>query len=509
MSVLEKLRKLHAENGYNETKLSPSASMTKQEALAALGHDSFRRGQEEIIDDVMASGDIGTLAICPTGWGKSLIYQVAGLMSEGITLVVGPLISLMKDQVDALKQAGIQADMINSTLTPKQAQAVLDGVVAGDVKLLFVSPERFRNENFQRVLAGLTIGLFAVDESHCISKWGNDFRPAYTALGGAIRKLRPKRVVALTATATEKIQDDICEQLGMRGNRFVRGVYRPNLKLAMFFGFGSKRHAAIAAVVDEYASQDVSTGIIYAATRRETQGICNYLNGRGFEATYYHAGLKNKERTAIQNEWAQNGGTIVATCAFGMGIDRPDVRFVLHSGLAPSVEDWYQQAGRAGRDGEEALCASFWDQGDYQTQMNLIAKTLPEADEVIRFWDWLNNAAQAKAEPGEETAIVEMTQKQMAQKSRCFNASACVSFLRKRGLVTTLGRGKYSVAVGEGQHFDVEKIKKARVDKIRTLDKVVRFYRHKGCRYEFVCEYFGDESFEGPCGLCDNCQGGV
>jgi superfamily II DNA helicase RecQ len=236
------------------------------------------------------------------------------------------------------------------------------------------------------------------------------------------------------------------------------------------------------------------------------ENICGHLKAKGIAAMFYHAGLDTKPRTDIQNKWADNGGVIVATCAFGMGIDRPDVRFVIHVGLTNGIEDWMQEVGRAGRDGKNALCLSLWEFGkDYATQMMLIDLTNPTSEDVSRFWSWLSAVATREAKPGCHTVTINMIQKEMGQQANCDNVGGCISFLKKENVVKTLGKGKYQVSVGGNHHFDFSELDKQRQDKVDKVNEVVAFYNTKECRAAYICDYFGDVSFNGKCGVCDNC----
>jgi len=505
-NALEQLRRIRAKNAPEPPDVPEKPKMSLQEALGVFGYTEFRPGQKEVIQAVLNGSD-GVLAVFPTGYGKSLVYQIPSLMSDKLTLVVSPLIALMKDQVDALQKLGVNAILINSTLSEQETKVALAEVASGGVTALYVSPERFGNAQFAKSIEKLDIDILAVDEAHCISRWGHDFRPAYAQLGGVIERLNPRQVVALTATATAKVRDDICQILGIaEAEKFVRGVYRPNLCLAALHSTGKTRAYDIAAVVTEHRKLGSDTGIIYTATRKEAEAICSFLKSKGVEATFYHAGLSPAVRTEIQNQWAQEGGTIVATCAFGMGIDKADVRFVVHSGLSQSIEDWYQEIGRAGRDGKESLCITFYDYADdYRTQMFLIDLTNPSGRDIESFWKWMRGEAAKLVKDGEKAVELKMTQKVMSVASDCVNVGGCIAFLKKKGLVKTLGRGRYQVAtVGEFDASDVDVLRQERIDK---LNQVVNFYRSKDCRAASVCAYFGDDTFEGQCGVCDNCSG--
>lgn len=509
ISMLEKIREMKKTGRLSPPVVSCSnaSSMTINEALIKLGHTTFRPHQEDVVKEVLG-GRNGVLGVFPTGYGKSAVYQIPAIISDGMTIVVSPLISLMKDQVDKLVSLGVKAFLLNSSLTQAQATEVLAEVIGDGVKVLYVAPERFGNEEFNRCIFGKKVSLLAIDEAHCISRWGGDFRPSYSKLGMVIRRVRPRQVVALTATATKQVQDDICRSLGIIGaKRFVVGIHRPNLHMAVISGFGNSRLEALAMIVKEHAAEGHHTGIVYTQTRSGADSTKEYLLNRGLKATSYHGGLSAKRRTEIQNQWAANGGVIIATNAFGLGIDKPDVRFVVHMGLTGSIEDWYQEVGRAGRDGKDSLCVSFYDhEYDYGVQMVLIDRTNPTGRDVEMFWTWLRDVASREAKSGCQSVVVNMTQDEMGEHSGCVNVPGCMAFLRRSRLVKTLGRGRYNVSLRAHRDFDYGVLNKARQDKILKLDEVVALYRSVECRAAYVCNYFGDTFFHGTCGVCDNCK---
>lgn len=323
-----------------------------QSALSVLqsqfGYQSFRPGQAEVIDQVLQHQN--TLAVMPTGGGKSLCYQIPALLSPGVTLVVSPLLSLMKDQVDALKQNGIPAAAINSTIPREEVNPLLRQAYEGRLKLLYVTPERLAMEYFQYQLSFLNVTMVAIDEAHCISQWGHDFRPAYRQLQAAIANLPTKPVtLALTATATPRVQADICQQLAIpTENAVVTSFTRDNISFKVVHPQDNGRRF----LRDYLAAHQGEAGIIYANTRKRVESLTDYLSKAGFTVAAYHAGLDAAERARVQDDFLfDRVPVIVATNAFGMGIDKSNVRFVLHATSAQNLESYYQEAGRAGRDG--------------------------------------------------------------------------------------------------------------------------------------------------------------
>ena len=332
------------------------------------GHTQFRPGQERLIDAVLAGRDV--MGVMPTGGGKSVCYQLPSLLLPGITLVISPLISLMKDQVSALRGSGIGAAFLNSSLMNEEYRDVCWEIRQGLHKLLYVAPERLASEGFLSLIRDRTISLVAVDEAHCISQWGQDFRPSYLKIREFVDAL-PRRPVlgAFTATATEEVREDIVRQLGLQSPvSLVTGFDRPNLY------FEVRRPAdKAAAVLELVRSRPEKSGIIYCATRVNVERLCDRLQRSGVPATRYHAGLDEAERRANQNDFQfDRRPVMVATNAFGMGIDKSNVSYVIHYNMAKSLEAYYQEAGRAGRDGERAECILLFSQGDVATAKYLV-----------------------------------------------------------------------------------------------------------------------------------------
>ncbi len=327
------------------------------------GYDQFRPGQEEIISNALAGRH--SLVVMPTGGGKSLCYQLPALATGGVTLVISPLIALMKDQVDALRANGIGAEFLNSTLDNRAAAEVERGAQAGVVRLLYAAPERVSLPGFRRFLSTLDLRMIAIDEAHCISEWGHDFRPDYRALA-ELRDLFPQTpIMALTATATERVQQDIVEQLRLNDcRRFVSGFDRPNLTYRVEPGVGA--WDALLGLLEERRGQ---SAIMYCFSRKDTEELAARLTGHGHPAVAYHAGLDANTRRLTQERFIDGDVPIVAaTIAFGMGIDKPDIRLVVHYTLPKSIESYYQETGRAGRDGLPSECVLFFNEGDRAKQ---------------------------------------------------------------------------------------------------------------------------------------------
>ena len=327
------------------------------------GYPEFRPGQENLVDGILAGRDV--FGIMPTGGGKSICYQLPGLMMSGVTLVVSPLISLMHDQVMALKAAGIPGAYVNSSLTFPQLRAVYRNMLLGKYKIIYVAPERLESDGFLDAVMQMNIDMVAVDEAHCISQWGQDFRPSYLRIVEFI-KLLPRRpvIAAFTATATERVREDVKRILGLRNPvEVVTGFDRPNLYFEVLHP--EMKEAELLKLLEKRKRK---SGIVYCATRKSVEHICDYLTDRGYAATRYHAGLEEAERMANQDAFLYDEKTVmVATNAFGMGIDKSNVNFVIHYNMPKSLEAYYQEAGRAGRDGSNADCILLYGSRDVQT----------------------------------------------------------------------------------------------------------------------------------------------
>ncbi|HEX8336446.1 MAG TPA: RecQ family ATP-dependent DNA helicase, partial [Pyrinomonadaceae bacterium] len=393
-----------------------------EEAHAALrkffGFDAFREGQGEVVESVLAGHD--TVVVMPTGGGKSLCFQLPALMRDGVTVVVSPLIALMKDQVDALHARGLPATFINSSLDFEEQKERIAGVRQGRFKLLYVAPERFRSNHFVETLQRLHISLFAVDEAHCISSWGHDFRPDYLRLQSFRERIGRPQTVALTATATPYVRADIIEQLKLDDPRaFVSGFDRPNLSLGVVHTEKEReKYARIRQLAEEYKGQ---SGIVYTSTRKSVEQITRKLLDARLSVVGYHAGMTDEERVRAQEEFMTGRAqVIVATNAFGMGIDKPDIRFVVHFHLPGSIEAYYQEIGRAGRDGRQSVCLLLFNYADKRTQDYFIEGSYPPPELIANVYTALVDTGQKR---------IELSTREIAAKVRTRNEMAVQSAL--------------------------------------------------------------------------------
>ncbi len=352
------------------------------------GYDSFRIGQEKVIDNILAGKN--TLVIMPTGGGKSLCYQLPALVLDGVTVVISPLIALMKDQVDSMNKIGIPATFINSSISPDEAKERIDGVKTNKYKLLYIAPERFYNKEFVDDLQTIKIEILAIDEAHCISQWGHDFRPSYLRLGQIAESLGQPTIVALTATATPEVRDDIIKQLNLiEPEQVVTGFTRPNLQFGVIHANETKKPQM---VLDAISSVPDETGIIYVSTRARADGLLQTLLENNIEAVSYHAGMDVRDRKWIQEQFTKGKAkVIVATNAFGLGIDKGNVRFVIHYDMPGTIEAYYQEAGRAGRDGRPSFCLLLYNSRDRHLQEFFIKGDNPPPEMVIEIYETLLN----------------------------------------------------------------------------------------------------------------------
>jgi len=466
------------------------------ELQRTLGHPGFRPGQEALVRAVLQGRD--ALGILPTGGGKSVCLQLPAFLLPGIVLVVSPLISLMEDQMGRARKDGLRADFLSSATPEDQRSGVLNRALEGNTDLLLVAPERFLVPSFRQLLPRLPVSLLAVDEAHCISHWGHDFRPAYLRIG-EVRKLLPVPVLALTATATPRVRDEIEESLLLRSPERVLGSFdRPNLgwevlpagdhgeKIRLLRGFLRKREGAT---------------IIYASTRRSVEAVRSALASTGVPAIAYHAGLTAGRRTEVQGRFLGDPApVVVATNAFGMGIDRPDVRLVLHYQLSGSLEAYYQEAGRAGRDGEFARCVALHGPRDMRVHQAFLSMSHPPEELLGKLLRWLGK----KLSPGFPEEI-----------SKLRMGAAVRGMGGERGMLAALGAlEKVGALILNEEEItlldpspDLSPLILLRKAALAQLAAVDRYAGGKRCRRRIILEYFGEEGPEKRCGRCDWCSG--
>ena len=470
------------------------------------GHGGFLDGQDEVIERITSGRD--GLVVMPTGGGKSLCYQLPALCFEGVTLVVSPLIALMKDQVDALVAKGIAATLINSTVAWEEQKERLDGMRSGRWTLVYVAPERFRAESFLNALKGVEVSLFAVDEAHCLSQWGHDFRPDYMRLGKALDRIGRPQCVALTATATPVVRQDILEVLKLQDPfEVVSGFSRPNLSLAITqVEKKQQKFDRIREIVSAH-----KTGIIYCATRKKVEEVAEVLASWRIRSIAYHGGMSDAERERAQNIFLQRKADVaVATNAFGMGIDRSDVRFVIHFEVPGSVEAYYQEAGRAGRDGEAAHCELLFNYADTRTQEFFIDGANPGASTIRQVYQYLLNEADKDYEVHRS---IEDIAEGADVKNPMATGSALASLARagyierfdvpgKRLRGTRLKRPEVLARALQLDESALEEKERRDRDKLKS---VVELCYARACRQQWILGYFGEDDAE-PCGNCDVCR---
>ncbi len=465
------------------------------------GFQEFRPAQKQVIDKVMAGENV--LAVMPTGSGKSLCYQLPALALPGLTVVVSPLIALMKDQVDQLSRLGLPATVINSTVSREQQRSRLEQAIAGRIKLLFLAPERFQNDEFRARLAQARVSLFAVDEAHCISLWGHDFRPDYLRLRHVVPELKSPPVLALTATATPAVRRDILAQLGVaHSTQIVSGFDRPNLYLEV--REVATNHEKIRAIIE--LARWAPLGIVYAGTRKNVEDIHGNLRRAGIEAAAYHAGLALPDRKAVQEHFMKASEcVIVATNAFGMGIDRSQVRFVVHADIPDSVEAYYQEIGRAGRDGDPARCRLLFNYADKWIPEFFIDSSHPPADILKYVFAKLCRA-------GAREIVGDLWRRISATRDHRFHAS--IALLSRYGYLEKVhnqdGRGvrilKREDPALEGINFnELEARRQFEYKKFGVmLNYASRFRKH--CYRSFILSYFGEWNRNRECGNCSRCN---
>lgn len=468
------------------------------------GFTAFRLGQADAIEHLLAGRH--TLVVMPTGAGKSLVYQLAALHRPGLTLVVSPLIALMKDQVDSLARRNIPATYINSALPTDEQAHRLQDLAQGAFRLVYVAPERLRSVPFQQALSRVAVGLLAVDEAHCISQWGHDFRPDYLHVAAARSQMGEPVTVALTATATPQVQEDIVRLLGLPSTRrIITGFNRPNL--AFEVRYTTDLPAKLLALQNLLADLDEGAAIVYVGTRRDAEEVAEFVRAVcGVEAQYYHAGLEAETRARVQETFlAGDLPVVVATNAFGMGIDRPDVRLVAHYTLPGTLEAYYQEAGRAGRDGEAAQAALLYAPQDRALQEWFIENDAPAPDEMRALYETLRGSRRAEVWLTTDslslaTGLPEVKVKVgLAQ----LETAGAIQRLGDAGARMMLRVGKWDGSAVQATAADVEQRRRYRR---AQLAQMVAYAESNACRRHILLDHFGDRSPAEAVRCCDNCQ---
>lgn len=483
-------------------------------ALQALqryfGFSTFREGQGEIIASILQGSD--TLVIMPTGGGKSLCYQLPALVLPGVTLVVSPLIALMKDQVDSLRQKNIPADFINSTLSAKEQRERIQAMRDGSLKLVYVAPERFRSPSFFDALREVSVSLFAIDEAHCISQWGHDFRPDYYKIGSVLAKLDRPQVVALTATASPAVRSDILRALHLENAEvFVAGFSRPNLSLKVCHtSTESEKFETLRALIARRR-----TGIVYCATRKKVDLVSERLKSWKVSHVSYHGGMDESARTRAQERFLDGSvDVVVATNAFGMGIDRSDLRFIAHFEIPGSIEAYYQEVGRAGRDGLPSECELYFCHPDVRVQEFFIDGSNPGYDMIVMVWNTLRrlaSSAQTVESSVADLALLIPGCKNDMTVSNSLTILGRHGYLERYDIPGSLLRGTRLLRPEvRGHELEIDRTAleaKEKVDRDR-LRLMIDFAYSRECRQRFILRALGEHHSE-RCGVCDICDSGT
>ncbi|MBI2766445.1 MAG: RecQ family ATP-dependent DNA helicase [Chloroflexi bacterium] len=472
----------------------PRALAPARKVLAEVfGYREFRPGQPEVIASVLARRD--TLAVMPTGGGKSFCFQVPALLaSDTLTVVVSPLLALMKDQVDALRQSGVAAAAVNSTMSREDQAAVMEQAVSGELRLLYVAPERFGDGGFMAALRRANVGLLAIDEAHCISQWGHDFRPSYRDLGSVRPRLGNPPIVALTATADPLVREDIVERLQLHAPVVhVAGFDRPNLRFDVIRTKSIKEKQELIAAKLKTLGEE--SAIVYCGTRKKVEELTDYLQRQRIKCARYHAGMPDDDRRRIQDAFARDSlRIIVATNAFGMGIDKPDVRMVLHHDLPDSLESYYQEAGRGGRDGEPADCVLYFSQRDRQLREFFIDLAHPEPHMVVDVYKRLVEFQ------GKRTHIREL----MTEEDQP-GINAAVQTLVDCGLAGRQGQMAWATRPNGEDEIDTAGLEAHRDHAVRKLDSMQHYAESMTCLRARILDYFGETGHGASCGSCGPC----
>ena len=458
------------------------------------GLDTFRAKQLEVINALMTGKH--TLALLPTGYGKSLCYQVPSQILPGTTLVVSPLIALMQDQLSGLRRRGIyNACSLNSSMSPYEQDEILAQVKSGEMKLVYVAPERFEQARFRNLLASIELSLVVIDEAHCISEWGHDFRLQYRNLSTYLSHFKGATILALTATATPQVQRDIVKTLAIPRMQIINADFdRPNLRLEVrSLSSAQEKEQLLLNLIE----QTGGSSIVYTSSRKEAERIATLLVSKGVPACFYHAGLDTAQRQRNQREFESGTrSVIVSTVAFGMGIDKPDIRLVLHFNMPPSLENYYQEAGRAGRDGDHALCYLLYQPKDLSTLKWLISKNYPSQDELHCIF------FEIKKQGITPIRVQELTQKLQINEAALLSG---LSLLKGLQLIDSTPDGKYfDRHSGAAADIDMTALHQRKQSELNRLQHMIDYATKTRCRRESILDYFG-QSLRKDCSGCDVC----
>jgi ATP-dependent DNA helicase RecQ len=489
--LLHKLRILRIMQGH--------ASNARRVLAQRFKHANFRAGQLEVVTAALEGQDV--LAVMPTGAGKSLTYQLPAVMQVGLTLVISPLIALMKDQVDVLKAKKISAAMLNSSQSIEDQAAIMDDLKS--LSMLYLAPERLRAPGLLEALKTLKIARLVIDEAHCVSSWGHDFRPDYLALGEFRKNLGNPPVTALTATATTHVQDDIVKVLEMQtATRIVTGFDRVNLnyRVTKVPGENAKREA-----LQMLLERMPRPGLVYVGTRKEAEELSAFVNSLGIKCSFYHGARETSERDAVQDAFMSGKlEVVIATNAFGMGVDKANVRFVIHYRLPGTVEAYYQEAGRAGRDGKPSRCVLFFDPQDVNLQVFFINNSIPSELELRRVWAYLHAARNDKNQVNLRRAALERNLELPDSKLRVILSH----LVGQDGLeLLPSASGMLHAKISEQlPSFDMTILETLRQHRLTLLEEMEGFAKTTRCRRQMILEYFGEVGLAAPCGTCDVCD---
>ncbi|MCM3872095.1 MAG: ATP-dependent DNA helicase [Pyrinomonadaceae bacterium] len=496
---------------------------------AHFGFDDFREGQREVIGAILNGKD--AVVVMPTGSGKSLCYQLPAMMLGGATVVVSPLIALMKDQVDALRSRQLPATFINSSIPPAEQRSRIEALRRGEFKLVYVAPERFRSSNFVAAVQSIGVSLFAVDEAHCISTWGHDFRPDYLRLKGVLESLGRVQTLALTATATPYVRSDIIQQLGLANpETFVSGFDRPNLSITVV---QTETEREKIARIARLARTHHGSGIVYASTRKAVEQVARELQGLGLQVASYHAGMSDSVRIKAQEDF-MDGRTqvIVATNAFGMGIDKSDIRFVAHYQMPGSIEAYYQEIGRGGRDGLPSSCVLLFNYADKNTHDFFIEGSYPSSQLVQSVYDTLSStglkrielsAAEIGKRAGAANDMAVQSSLYLLERaghiqrvaplavSAAAQSAGSADFSTARRVAnpgTTSRRARHIIMLDSApaklRINPADVTRRANLER-RKLREMIDFCYTEHCYRAHILDYFGDRHHARQCGTCGNC----